>query len=92
MPREPTIRERLAVVETQIGSLKEDIRRVDSKLSDFKRFVYQRLDLIQGTLSDLNQNLAEHDPELRSRDKAAITIALITSITSIIVALIQVVS
>jgi len=87
----PTIRERLAVVETQISELKEDVQRLDTKFGDFKKYMHGRLDEIQQTLIETNNHLSHLDPGLTSKDKAAIATALITSLSSIVITFLQVV-
>ena len=85
----PTIRERLAVVETQISGLKEDVQRLDNKFGDFKKFIYSRLDEIQETLIETNNHLSRFNPGLTGKDKAAIATALITGLSSIIMAIVK---
>ena len=85
----PTIRERLAVVETQIEDMREDIAKIDNKLSDFKKLVYNRLDEIQVMLLETNNHLSHLNPRLTNKDKVAIITALITGLSSIIMAIVK---
>jgi len=93
-----TIRERLAVVETELKNLQGDIQHFSESLHDFKKFVYTRLDNLADHLVDVETHLRTIDtrldslnPRLTGRDKAAIIAALITSLSSITVVLIQVI-
>lgn len=82
------IAERLAVVETEVRYLREDINELKTKFSNFKKEVYRRLNNINRQINDLHLTMNNHS-SLSGKEKAAIIVALITSISSIIVAVIQ---
>jgi len=83
-----SVTERLAVVETEVRHLREEIGELKLKLSNFKKEVYRRLNNINRQLNDLHLAVNNHS-SLSGKEKAAIIVALITSISSIVVALIQ---
>jgi len=99
-----TVRERLARVEERIDEARNDLRKLDGKLTDFKKFAYSKFDLLEEQLSTLDGRISEMsvqlsrvttalnniNPSLGPKEKATIIVAFITSLTSIIVTLIKV--
>jgi len=95
--------ERVAKLEVTINNLRDDLREHLTSFRDFKKFVYRgfddfekrfssldsRLTTIETRLSDIRNNL---NPRMSGKDKAAIIIALVTSISSIVVAIITALS
>jgi len=92
--------ERVAKLEVTINNLRDDLREHLTSFRDFKKFVYRgfddfekrfgvldtRLTTIETRLRDIRDNL---NPRMSGKDKAAIIVALITSLGSIFVALIS---
>jgi len=90
LKKDLTIRERLAIVETEVKNLQNDVRAMNSSLHEFKRFVYGRLEDLNEEISTLNNHLSKFDPGLSGRDKAAILAAFVTGLSSVIAVLLQV--
>ena len=88
MSDRPTVRERLSRIETEVKFLREDISELKTDLSDFKTVTVRYLVDFERRLNDLH-SLVDNHSSLSGKEKAAIIVALITSISSIVVALIQ---
>jgi len=95
--------ERVAKLEVTINDLRDDLKEHLTSFKDFKKFVYKgfddfeerfssldsRLTTIETRIRDIRENL---NPKMSGKDKAAIIIAVVTSLSSIIVALITALS
>ena len=92
MAKGTTLRERVAALEVSVINLKSSIDDLrDSNRSNFKR-IYTKLDNLE---SHVNQILGAIDSmsnhsSLSNKTKAAVSVATITGVTSIIVTLLQV--
>jgi len=91
----PTIRERLATVEAELKYLREEVEEVGQKLSDFKGDVYHRFELLNNHLSEIREELSglrqkfDSHGSLGGKEKASIIVALISSISAIIVTILR---
>jgi len=84
------LRVRIAIVETEIRYIRDDVKDIISQFDSFRQGVYERFESISNQLVALQQSIENvNNPGLSSREKASIIIALITSISSIVIALIQ---
>jgi len=90
-----TIRERLSKVETEVKFLREGIEEVSQKLSDFKGDIYQRFEDMSNHLSKIRTELVvlqqafESHGSLSGKEKASVIVALISSISAIIVTILR---
>jgi len=94
----------MAIVETELKNLREDINQLTSSHKDFKKFCYRSFDKLVTDISRLETDVAEMsarfdsfeqflgalNPTLSGKEKAAIIIALISGISSIVATSLQV--
>ena len=90
MARGTTLRERVAALEVSVMNLKESVDDLRNSYRENSRTIYKKLDNLEQHVNQMLGAIGNLDPGLSKKDRAAIYVAVITGVTSIVVTLIKV--
>ncbi|RLE66997.1 MAG: hypothetical protein DRJ38_00055 [Thermoprotei archaeon] len=90
MTKRPTLRERVAALEVAVADLKSSVDDLRQSFRQNSRTIYAKLDNLESHVNQILGALDGFNPGLHRKEKAAITVAVITGLSSIIATLLQV--